>query len=318
MIDFISREFLGSTLGLKHIKETPEGYSASCPFKRFHSNGEDKHPSFNIKKDTGVWHCFTCDQSGNLNKLFIEVLGEVPEEYKDFYKRTDPNSEKLKVRLNKAASVHVNIISLPKEYTLELSEEAQIYVRETRGVTKSAINYFQIGYCKGGQYLDCIVIPIFFEKILRSFIARKIGEELLPHQRRYMLASGTPKKELLFNYDRIDGDKVYIVEGVFDVLRLFSLGTLNVCGLLGSTISEIQIQKLLQKGVKKVCVMLDGDVAGRSASKVVCEKLCAYFETSRILLAQGKDPGSIKDMQELDFLLRLEKEYILPVSASSH
>jgi len=309
MIDFISRDFLSNVLSLRHIKETAEGFSTECPFKQFHSNGVDNHPSFNIRKEDGVWHCFTCNKSGGLHKLFLEILGEIPEEYKDLYKRTDPDAEKLKVRLSKIASVSSNLISLPKEYALELSKEALSYVEEDRGITKQTIKYFQIGYCKSGQYSDCIIIPIFFENVLRSFIVRKIGEQLQPNQRRYMLAPNTLKRELLFNYDSVEGDKVYLVEGVFDVLRLFSLGTLNVVGLLGSSISEIQIQKLLQKGVKEVCIFLDGDVAGRNASKVVCEKLNKYFKVSRILLTDGLDPGSIENLAEWSNLLLLEKAW---------
>ena len=52
---------------IKHRKDSE--YMALCPFH------PDKNPSFSFNAETGVWHCFGCEEKGNI-KDFLERFGE--------------------------------------------------------------------------------------------------------------------------------------------------------------------------------------------------------------------------------------------------
>ena len=53
------------------IPERSVNAMVHCPFH------EDRTPSFSIHLDEGVWHCFSCGQSGTLKKLYRELGKDV-------------------------------------------------------------------------------------------------------------------------------------------------------------------------------------------------------------------------------------------------
>ena len=40
-----------------------------CPF---HKKGEEKHPSFSVNQQKGLYHCFTCKAGGNVVEFLME------------------------------------------------------------------------------------------------------------------------------------------------------------------------------------------------------------------------------------------------------
>ncbi|MFC1865709.1 CHC2 zinc finger domain-containing protein [Chloroflexota bacterium] len=52
-------------LGVK-LKQKGQGYMGLCPFH------DDHNPSLSVNKEKGVWHCFGCGKSGDLNKFMKE------------------------------------------------------------------------------------------------------------------------------------------------------------------------------------------------------------------------------------------------------
>jgi DNA primase len=53
------RRYYSSCLSLK-ATGTPNQFMACCPFH------EDKHPSLSINVEKGLFHCFGCDESGDI------------------------------------------------------------------------------------------------------------------------------------------------------------------------------------------------------------------------------------------------------------
>jgi DNA primase len=75
------------------------------------------------------------------------------------------------------------------------------------------------------------------------------------------------------------------VEGFFDVAKLVEAGCRNVGALMGSHISEEQIERLewmrSRIGLPRIVLFLDRDQAGREGARQAAERLrCHNFEVS--------------------------------------
>ena len=88
-------------------------------------------------------------------------------------------------------------------------------------------------------------------------------------------------------------DKVYIVEGQFDVLSLFQNGVKNVVAGSGTAFTAEQ-RKLLRGLTQNVTFIYDGDAAGiHAAQKNLPEMVAAGFNVRCIALPEGKDPDDL-------------------------
>lgn len=94
-------------------------------------------------------------------------------------------------------------------------------------------------------------------------------------------------------------DKVYIVEGQFDVLSLFQTGIKNVVAGSGTAFTADQ-RKLLRVITQNVTFIYDGDAAGiHAAEKNLPDMISAGFHVSCIALPDGKDPDDLaKELKE--------------------
>ena len=100
-------------------------------------------------------------------------------------------------------------------------------------------------------------------------------------------------------------NRVYIVEGNFDVMRLYSLGITNIVAPCGTALTDQQID-LLAKYSHNVTLIYDGDVAGLKATDKNAQALIKKkFNVNVMILPDGKDPdtffvdiGTFEDFQE--------------------
>jgi DNA primase catalytic core len=82
------------------------------------------------------------------------------------------------------------------------------------------------------------------------------------------------KSNFLYGLDVARGaalrhDKLYIVEGNFDVMRMHQVGIVNTVGIMGSLVSERQASEI-RKHASHVVLVFDGDSAGQ-------EGMCRSF-----------------------------------------
>ena len=75
------------------------------------------------------------------------------------------------------------------------------------------------------------------------------------------------KQEYLFG--KMTGDVVILVEGVFDVMKLWEYGYFSCISTMGVTIGDKQIEILIENGIKDVIIMPDGDQAGMKFSYLI-------------------------------------------------
>lgn len=146
-----------------------------------------------------------------------------------------------------------------------------------------------------------IIIPILssFGKVI-AFGGRANGDDMP----KYLNSAENPvfkKGESLFGEDIAysfahKSGFVILVEGYFDVIGLHQSGFQNVVASLGTAVTEAQLAKLW-KLAPEIVVCLDGDEAGKRASKKVLDLAINMIGSNKKLsfvsLPKGLDPDDL-------------------------
>lgn len=113
------------------------------------------------------------------------------------------------------------------------------------------------------------------------------------------------KGSLLYNYNNaresiIKDDKVIIVEGFMDVIRLYSIGINNVLATMGTAITNEQVN-LIRKLTNNVILMFDGDSAGEKAT-------LSFIDISKDIGFDIKIVRLEEDLDPDDYIIKKGKE----------
>jgi DNA primase len=252
-----------------------------CPFCHHHKK------KLQVNLDTQQWHCWVCNSKGRsisslLRKLNVDrrdldrlhkIYGDEP-----IYSPTDEYVIKLQ---------------LPKEFkqlhfkpsgSFNPVYNKAIHYLSQRGIKESEIVKYNIGYCEDGLYGGRIIIPSYDTNgELNYFIARSFYED------ENMKYKNPPvNRDVIVFENQINwNEPITLVEGAFDA---FSVKR-NVIPLLGKFLLSKLKNKIFEKGVKEITIMLDSDAIEDST------KHTDYFMKNGIkvknIIPTGKDAGEL-------------------------
>lgn len=220
------------------------------------------------------------------------------------------------------------LISLEKDNSLLPVEESERTVSEKelkaqfakfhkikpRGVTKRFFRYLQNrGYnnpqdlCKRydlrcanvGRYSDRIIIPVYHDSGLLGWTSRAIIDPVSAP--RYLASSGDIKTTVL-NYDELKkgGDRLFIVEGPFDAIRMNGhtsphndISIRATCTFGTSvTVAQCALLRRLSKEFNETYVLFDEGADGPA------QNLAEWAGVKVAYLPFGvKDPGLLREIQ---------------------
>jgi len=265
-------------------KTSNNNYAYKCPFCTHHKQKLEINLQPNVKGET-PWHCWVCNAKGKT------LLG--------LFKKLKASSDKiseLKSMLGFTPKLTeeqiIQKVTLPKEYKplINLSridivaKHALMYLKK-RGITKSDILKYNIGYCEEGKYSGRIIIPSYDKDgNLNYFIARAID----PNSTKKYDAPKCNKNELIgLEYFINWNVPIILCEGIFDAIAIKR----NAIPLLGKTIPKALMMKLIEPSVKTVYVSLDRD-ALKDALKYA-EQLLNLGKDVYLIDLQDKDPSEM-------------------------
>ena len=116
------------------------------------------------------------------------------------------------------------------------------------------------------------------------------------------------KGTLLYNYHNarehvLKENKIIIVEGFMDVIRLYSIGINNVVATMGTAVTKEQVN-LIRKLTNNVILMFDGDAAGKKATDSFIEVSSSLdFNIRVVRLEENLDPD--------DYILKKGKDNMI-------
>ena len=217
----------------------------------------------------------------------------------------NPDQEKpaqLVSKKEKEASAE-SAFNKPLTFTLQGINHAHPYLKE-RGVPDATARALGVGVFGGrGSMQGRCVIPIHNgEGELVGYAGRSIDGS----EPKYRFPTGFHKGLELYNLHRAIGGsnsrhRVVVVEGFFDCFRVSAAGFPCVA-LMGAAMSEAQ-EELLVRHFNVVCIMLDGDQAGRDGAADCVVRLGRRMWTYAPALPEGKQPDMLAP-EEIQALLK--------------
>lgn len=269
-------------------------------------------PSVN-KREFGSSHCFSCGRSCRTLKQTLELLDRqdlIPKETMDFEEILSPELELFEEELDDECLE----ISMPKGYKRTYKNP---YLK-SRGWVPFDFEYFEVGTNRGMDWKleDYVIVPIIENKKYVGYVARhtwsksEIEEYNDKHRRkilRYRNSSGEDSngfEKLLYNIDTIVPgitDTVILCEGVFDVvgltrkLELYDNSRIVPVASFGKKVSEIQLFKLQDRGIKTLVVGYDQDAIDTTSS--IIKDLEQYFDVYVIDIPQSWEEKDFDEMK---------------------
>lgn len=279
------------SLGFKITNENSKEIRCRCAI-----HGGDNRSAFRFNKETRTWICFThkCH-----NEHGYDIIGLIKAIQKvDFLGAVDFLKKLVGDNVVSASYITAQRFSKDKDSFIKgyaktrrpdfVTEDHLITYRPLRsqcfirdGFSKETLNYFEIA----GGYTDT-------HGILRDIIPiRDVNGELqaysLKDTRRnppdssfkYIITEGFAKDNVLYNLQNSKNFcrffPLILVEGFKSVWRLYDYGIYNTACVMGSFLTEGQLDLVKTYAINGVVIFFDADKAGREGAelaKKACQK----------------------------------------------
>lgn len=294
---------------LNKTRELPQHIQVQCPY---HKHGHERKPSAGIRKDNGVFHCFTCGQVATLPEMISHCFGYDNEKLvgKFGWKWLLKNFATVEVeerkeivldfgRDSKNSNSNKLVVCNPDSDSIITDEEMNKYrfthpYMYRRRLTDEIIEIFDLGYDASAKD---IIFPIKDIKGNILYLARR---NIRVKRYNYPYGAIKPLYGLYEIYHESGyyktrkgfPDEVIVCEGMFDALTCWVYGKYAVA--LNGLGSRLQIEQLKLMPCRKIILALDNDKRGRKAAQKLKEKLKDKIVTEYII------PDGKKDINELD------------------
>ena len=292
-----------------------------CPFH------EERNPSCGISADKEIGGCFTCGTTFTLPYFVSYVKGINIIRAKDYLDERFNVSKKTVSKLptykryeEEVLAETRNVLSRLKLAPYKSGKIVHNYLL-SRGFTKASFKEFMLGW---DSEKSRITIPVFWgDNELAGFLGRAVLEpkingkdnpeyKAVYHDADKYLVYEFEKSKILYPLNKFElpSDKsVILVEGTLDAIWMHILGFKNTLAILGSKISQEQIELLSSLGVRRVINFLDNDKAGMEGIKKVVSLGKRDFIYFTVEYPEGKNDPQNLDFLEVSEMLENKKAY---------
>lgn len=247
---------------------------------------DDSNPSFRVDKISGIAHCFSCGFKSNLFKFFGVFTNTTPMKV-----------AKLK---DKLASLKAGTSGL------DVLEGSVPWLQNYRNISAKTLKHFEaFSTTKIEKMANRIIFPI---KDITGKTVVYVGRHTLSNQKTRYLNYPSGVKIPIYPANVPKGYKtVVLVEGIFDMLKMYDYGLRNVVCTFGTNTlqkdTKIKLLPFKAQGVEKVFIMFDGDTPGEKAAEIIKPLIeNEGFLVEIIKLPEGTDPGVMSEADALSIL----------------
>jgi DNA primase len=270
--------------GVEIEAEFGNDFIVYCPY---HNNS--RTPAGEVAKDSGLFFCFGCQTTKNLEEFIMFTTGRSYFETARYIKSKETETN-IEAAVNKAMYAAPDFVQYDEVLIKRLNNQALESPRAMRYyagryITEDSIKKFSLGF---SEKQDMITIPVHSpDGMTIGFVGRSVeGKE-------FKNTPGLPKSKVLFNLHRVKTSSIiYVVESSFDAIRLDQVGFPAVA-TLGANVSASQM-KLLEKYFSNVVLVADNDEAGAIMKDKLIEKLGSLVSVISID-KKYKDIGDMDD-----------------------
>lgn len=297
-----------------------------CPFHN------EKSPSFKVDAEKGFFKCFGCDAKGDGITFIMRKLGFSYQDavlyLAEKYGINIEYDGESNMHSKDILTLHDEIQKISRKlFYTSAGQEARNYIIN-RSFNDDDFNEFGIGYLSSdvdysgiykmfpkdilynsgffkeskygapyARFFNRLMLPI---KNVTGSIAAFAGRSLDGSNPKYLNSAESSvfhKGYTLFNIDKAkdamkQSRQALIVEGYFDVMRLYKNGFKNAVAPMGTALTHEQIG-LLKRYAEEITVMFDGDSAGEKAAFRSLERFAESGLFPKVIfLPEVDDPDS--------------------------
>jgi len=152
-----------------------------------------------------------------------------------------------------------------------------------RGITELDILKYNIGYCLSGDYEGRIIVPSYDENNqLNYFVGRSFENSY------YKYKNPSASKDIIAFENFINWNlPIVLVEGVFDAIA----AKRNAIPILGKSLSNSLLKKIVSNNVKQVYIALDSDALKEAIT--FCEQFLSMGKSVYLVGMDDKDPSEM-------------------------
>jgi DNA primase catalytic core len=310
------------------LQRKGRSFMGRCPF---HEDG--KTPSLSISAEKGLWHCFGCGAGGDAIRFLelhdrlgfrdaVRVLGGAgAPANKEAAKEEDrapavaavPATTRPRVVPSRSELLRFVVDLYHANFKKDARGRDYLAERGIRG--GSALDGLEIGLAgklrdgrsaeeiedlkaigvlteRGTElFYGCVVFPL---EDAEGRIVSLYGRRILSGELRHLYLPG-PRRGLFNRQGARGARELIFVEGVIDALALIGAGYKNTLALDGTEgLRSEHLELLHREKVRTVYLALDGDDAGREATKRIAERLGKEDVCTLVIsLPDGKDPAEL-------------------------
>ena len=230
---------------IPNIQPKTANYSVGlCPF---HNEAE---PSFTVYADH--YFCFGCQKTGDVIEWYVS-------QGMDFMQALEAAAaiagvvldDKHEKQIKQAAKERDWLAENSAQFSHALESEVDVidYLMNERGLSWDTIQHFGIGYCdNNGKIRNALAIPIRSKtRSVATFAYRFLGDDA---NGKYIIynSSTWKKSDNFYNSEVLldvpDGESIYVVEGYFDVMKMWQAGFQRTVGMIGGSLTDAHVAAL--------------------------------------------------------------------------
>lgn len=248
---------------LRESKSDGRWLRVSCP-ECFERTGKvDRRGSLSHNPDSGYYACWKCGVKGFVNDRPVRRVQHTP----------------------KPAGLPPGFEPLAALRGALCSAQAETFLAG-RGLRREVWEAAGVGISPNPPFDSRVIIPIHWPN---GAVAGAVGRTWVKRAfMPYLYTKDLPRGALLYNQARLaQPGRVYVVEGVLDVLALWP----HAVALLGKA-SETQ-EAILAASPAELVVLLDGDAFADAQALELRLKLAGHPNARAVQLPPGKDPDEM-------------------------
>jgi hypothetical protein len=233
----------------------------NCPYC-----GDDPSAHLGVNLKSKRTNCWRCGHKGSILELVKGwekcSWGDAEGIIKQFRLGVLPVAEPF----SPAKKIVQKEFHLPPEAVSQFLDHHWWFLKNKGFDPEEIISRYSLQACwEMGEFKFRIIIPIYQDKLLVNYSGRAVIDGMVPKYKHcHNDQAVIPAKRCLYGIDEVK-DKAVVVEGPMDVWRM---GPGSVA-LLGMEWTLHQVCKIVNRGLKEIYVMFDGEpLATRKAHKL--------------------------------------------------
>lgn len=274
-----------------HLKRRGDQLFGPCPL-----HGGDNPTAFRVNLERGLWRCFTACGGGDTVDLIRKIE-------RCSYGEAARHLQRLAAGLPKTPPTLSPPIPLSERAFTPFSRSLALnprchFLQNIKAISPATAARFEAGTSSSSTFLKNMVAVRLHH--LDGYPLGYCGRRLYPNEAarfgKWRFPRNFPKAQILYNAHRAARFRAWgivLVECPWAVMRIAQAGFPNAIALLGTALSQFQIDWL--SNASFILLMLDGDLAGHRAALSITSILGPSVEVLQHVLPENFEPEDLPD-----------------------